>query len=193
MESVSSSVELSGWEVGLSEISMNDNPTHFGPDGEARMVDVAAKAVTVRTAIASGHVEMDGSTAEVIRRGSADKGDVLGIARIAAIQAAKLTQQLIPLCHSIPIEAVSVRFDWLTPNQVRCFVEVRTTAKTGVEMEAMTAASAACLTIYDMVKSIDRGLPIGPIQVVMKSGGCSGMFRRDGFGGLPESDNSPCR
>lgn len=155
------------------------------------MVDVAGKPVTVRLAVASGSLTMLAETAEVIGSGSAKKGDVLGIARIAAIQAAKLTQQLIPLCHAIPIEAVSVRFDWPQPDQLRCLVEVRTTAKTGVEMEAMTAASVACLTVYDMVKSIDRGLVIGPVQLEQKSGGRSGMFRRAGFDGTPETDISP--
>ena len=156
---------------------MSPNPSHFDPDGKAHMVDVAGKPVTARVAIASGCVVMDLATADVIRRGSAEKGDVLGIARIAAIQATKTTPQLIPLCHSIPIEAVSVQFDWPKPSQLRCLIEVRTTAKTGVEMEAMTAASVACLTVYDMVKSMDRGLTIGPVQLEQKSGGRSGIFR----------------
>ena len=151
------------------------------------MVDVSAKHVTVRRALAGGDMTMLPATAEMIRGGSAKKGDVLGIARIAAIQATKLTQQLIPLCHAIPIEAVTVDFDWLESDSaalalLRCSVEVCTTAKTGVEMEAMTAVSVACLTVYDMVKSVDREISIGPIQLLEKSGGKSGEFCRTSTG-----------
>ena len=148
------------------------------------MVDVSAKEVTVRGATARGEVVMQGQTAKMIRSGGAKKGDVLGVARLAAIQATKLTQQLIPLCHAIPIEAVGVDVEWLswTANDdratLRCLVTVRTSAKTGVEMEAMTGTSIACLTVYDMVKSVDREISIGPIQLVAKSGGKSGDFRR---------------
>lgn len=122
-------------------------------------------------------------TAEVIREGTAAKGDVLGTARLAAIGATKLTPQLIPLCHAIPIEAVAVDFSWLDTSDsdtamLKCDVCVRTTAKTGVEMEAMTAASIAALTVYDMVKSTDRALVIGPILLIEKSGGKSGFFGR---------------
>ena len=148
------------------------------------MVDVSGKPVTVREATARGEVTMQPSTAEMIRSGSAKKGDVLGIARLSAIQATKLTQQLIPLCHAIPIEAVRVEFGWVPREErtgtesIRCHVTVRTSAKTGVEMEAMTAVSVACLTIYDMAKSVDRGISIGPLELVAKSGGKSGEFRR---------------
>ena len=162
------------------------------------MVDVSAKLASVRVAVASGRIEMSAAAAEVIRQGTAAKGDVLGIARIAAIGAAKLTQQLIPLCHAIPIEAVTVTFDWIEPGQqpptsdpaadgpasrsqaLRCTATVRTAAKTGVEMEAMTAVSIGCLTIYDMLKSVDRRMSIGPIALQSKSGGKSGDFQRDG-------------
>lgn len=160
------------------------------------MVDVSAKDVTVRDATASGDVLMSPATAEMINSGAAKKGDVLAVARLAAIQATKLTQQLIPLCHAIPVEAVSVDFEWpvgkspaneTAPSDtegidsviLRCLVHVRTTAKTGVEMEAMTAASIACLAVYDMVKSVDRGISIGPLQLLEKSGGKSGVFRRN--------------
>ena len=153
--------------------------THFDSDGDAHMVDVAGKPVTLRVAVASGSIEMLPSTADVILGRTAEKGDVIGVARIAAIQATKCTQQLIPLCHAIPIEAVSVDFDWPQPTRLRCRVEVRTTAKTGVEMEAMTAASVACLTVYDMAKSTDREMKIGPIQLERKSGGKRGDFARD--------------
>jgi len=153
--------------------------SHFDSAGNAHLVNVTAKAITTRTAIASGVVTMQAETATVIRDAAVAKGDVLGVARIAAIQATKLTQQLIPLCHAIPIEAASIRFDWPQPCQLRCIAEVQTTAKTGVEMEALTAVSVACLTIYDMVKSIDRGLVIGPIRLEQKSGGRSGTYSRD--------------
>lgn len=146
------------------------------------MVDVSAKACSVRDATASAVVSMSSETAERIRLHRLDKGDVLAIARIAGIQAAKSTPQLIPLCHAIPIEAVNVSFEWLTntsnPSKSRlsCHVDVRTSAKTGVEMEAMTAASVACLTVYDMIKSIDRSAEISDLRLLRKSGGKSGVF-----------------
>jgi len=157
--------------------------SHFDDQGNARMVNVSAKPVTIREATASGAVVMNGSTAEMIRSGVASKGDVLGVARIAAIQATKVTSQLIPLCHAIPIESATIHFDWL-PEQssgsatLRCSVRVATSAKTGVEMEAMTAAAVACLTVYDMIKSVDRAVTIGPIKLIEKSGGKSGHFQR---------------
>ena len=154
--------------------------SHFDADGNARMVDVSAKSDTARRAVASGDVTMRPATAEMIRTGAAQKGDVLGVARLAAIQATKLTQQLIPLCHSIPIESVTVDFDWPEATKLRCRVTVGTTGKTGVEMEAMTAASIGCLTVYDMVKSVDRELEIGPVRLLEKSGGKSGDFKRTG-------------
>ena len=161
------------------------------------MVDVSAKSANTRVAVASGRVDMSSAAAKVIRQGTAAKGDVLGIARIAAIGATKLTQQLIPLCHAIPVEAVTVTFDWAesaTPaaggsqaeapdagsvQTLCCTATVRTTAKTGVEMEAMTAVSIGCLAIYDMLKSVDRRMSIGPIVLQSKSGGKSGDFRRE--------------
>lgn len=126
---------------------------------------------------------MKTSTAEMIRAGDAKKGDVLGVARIAAIQATKVTSQLIPLCHAIPIESVAVDFEWLASPlpetaTLQCSVRVGTSAKTGVEMEAMTAASVACLTVYDMIKSVDRAVTIGPLELIEKSGGKTGLFRR---------------
>ncbi|NND95727.1 MAG: cyclic pyranopterin monophosphate synthase MoaC [Pirellulaceae bacterium] len=154
-------------------------PNHFDSDGNAHMVDVSAKAITQREALATADIQMQLETADLIRRGEAAKGDVLAVARIAAIQSTKLTQQLIPLCHSIPIESVSVEFEWLGPSQLRCSVRVGTSGKTGVEMEAMTGASVAALTVYDMVKSVDRELAIGPVVLQEKSGGKSGKFRRN--------------
>ena len=159
--------------------------THFDAEGNVHMVDVSAKGVTPRVAVASGDVTMDAKTAESIRSGETRKGDVLAVARLAAIQATKVTSQLIPLCHGIPVEGAAVTFQWLPQAEesekavVRCQVTVRTTARTGVEMEAMTAASVACLTIYDMAKSLDRAIVIGPIQLREKSGGKSGHFLRD--------------
>ncbi len=169
---------------------------HFDESGHARMVDVSDKTPTVRIAKARGTISMLAETADLIRRGETSKGDVLAIARLAAIGATKLTSQLIPLCHAIPVESVDVEFDDVTnltpvvtdskaPTQEptrarwRCTVTVKTTAKTGVEMEAMTAASIGCLTIYDMVKGVDRAVSIGPIELVEKSGGRSGLFQRD--------------
>ncbi len=149
------------------------------------MVDVSAKDITVRQALAAGDVVMAAATGEMIRAGGAKKGDVLGVATLAAIQSTKLTAQLIPLCHAIPIEGVTVEFQWLDDessnetSRLRCLVRVRTSAKTGVEMEAITAAAIACVTVYDMVKSVDQEISIGPVRLVEKSGGKSGDFRRE--------------
>ncbi|KAA1259154.1 Cyclic pyranopterin monophosphate synthase accessory protein [Rubripirellula obstinata] len=148
------------------------------------MVDVSAKTPTVRVAVASGEVTMLAQTADSIRQGSAKKGDVLTVARLAAIAGAKWTSHLIPLCHAIPIEAVSIEFDWKSGDAdsdfqtLVCRATVTTSAKTGVEMEAMTAVSVAALTVYDMVKSIDRAIEIGPVRLEEKSGGKSGHFVR---------------
>ena len=148
------------------------------------MVDVSGKQSSIREALAVGELLMHVSTARLIIAGNADKGDVLGVARLAAIQATKSTHLLIPLCHAIPVESVTVVFTW--PDQesnseqaaLRCEVRVRTSAKTGVEMEALTAVSIGCLTVYDMVKAVDRGIQIRTIQLLEKSGGKSGDFRR---------------
>lgn len=173
---------------------------HFDPHGNARMVDVTGKSVTVRTATAQGCVVMRRQTAEMIRAGTAKKGDVLTIARIAAIAATKLTPSLIPLCHAIAVEAVDVRFYFdpadqkrietpatladTTNDSVILFLEadVRCSGKTGVEMEAMTAVMAGCLTVYDMCKSVDRGMTIERVRLLAKSGGASGPFSASGDG-----------
>ncbi|MGB7347462.1 MAG: cyclic pyranopterin monophosphate synthase MoaC [Pirellulaceae bacterium] len=152
---------------------------HFDSDGNAHMVDVSSKPITIRRAAASADIMMLGATADLIRSGTAQKGDVLAVARIAAIQSTKLTQQLIPLCHSIPVEAVDVEFQWIEDNVLRCSVTVTTTGRTGVEMEAMTGASIAALTVYDMVKSVDRGLEIRSVVLQEKTGGKSGKFVRN--------------
>lgn len=155
--------------------------THFDAQGQAHMVDVAAKAATHRRAVASGRIEMQASTLELIRSGSAKKGDVLGIARIAGIQAAKKTSDLIPLCHPLALTRVAVEFDShdatpATPCHVRCTATVETVGPTGVEMEALTAVQVALLTIYDMCKAVDRGMAMNDVRLLEKHGGKSGSF-----------------
>ena len=151
--------------------------THFDAQGQAVMVDVSAKPETDRTATARARVVMQAATLAVIREGSARKGDVLGTARLAGIMAAKRTAELIPLCHPLPVSAVSVA---LVPAALGDAVEieasVRTTGRTGVEMEALTAASVAALTVYDMCKAIDRSMRVDGLRVVHKAGGKSGEF-----------------
>jgi cyclic pyranopterin monophosphate synthase len=152
--------------------------THFDAEGRAAMVDVSGKDVSVRSATARARVVMQAGTARVIAEGTAKKGDVLGVARIAGIMAAKRTAELIPLCHPLPIDAVSVE---LTPDEtgVEIAVTVRTAGRTGVEMEALTGASVAALTVYDMCKSIDRSMRVEGLRVVHKEGGKSGVFAQD--------------
>src|SRR5712671_6869555 len=152
--------------------------THIGAGGEARMVDVSDKRVTARVAVAQGRVLMSRKTLALVLSGNAKKGDVLGAARIAGIMAAKRTHQLIPLCHPLPITnvAVEVAPDHKLPGLV-VTATVKVTGKTGVEMEALTAASVACLTIYDMAKAIERGMRIDNIHLVEKLGGKSGHYR----------------
>ena len=155
-----------------------DNPlTHFDAAGQAHMVDVAAKAETHRIARASGTIRMQPATLALIASGNAKKGDVLGVARIAAIQAAKRTSELIPLCHPLPITRVAVEFEIDTSdNAVRCTAQVETLGRTGVEMEALTAVQIGLLTIYDMCKAADRGMVMGEICVLEKRGGKSGSW-----------------
>jgi cyclic pyranopterin monophosphate synthase len=159
---------------------MGDRLTHFDAAGNAAMVDVTDKAVTERSATARARVVMQAATLALIQRGEAKKGDVLGVARLAGIMAAKRTADLIPLCHPLPLSAVSVE---LVADETATAVEiaatVRTTGRTGVEMEALTAASVAALTVYDMCKAVDRGMRIEAIRVVHKAGGKSGEFRQD--------------
>ena len=152
--------------------------THVGVDGQANMVDVGDKADTVRTAIAEGTVTMQAETLELILSGNAKKGDVLATARIAGIMAAKRAHELIPLCHPLLLTKVSVDIepDRRLPG-LRVTALARVTGKTGVEMEALTAASVACLTIYDMAKAVDRGMVISGIRVLEKTGGKSGAYR----------------
>ncbi len=153
--------------------------THIGPDGQADMVDVGGKDETERVAIAEGSVVMRAETLDMILAGNAKKGDVIGVARIAGIMAAKRTHELIPLCHPLLLTKISVDIepDAALPG-LRVTATARVTGKTGVEMEALTAASVACLTIYDMAKAVDREMELTGIRLVAKSGGKSGDFRR---------------
>ena len=149
--------------------------THFDAQGQAHMVDVSAKAETHRIARAAGRIRMLPATLALITSGTAKKGDVLGIARIAAIQAAKRTAELIPLCHPLPITRVAVEFEIDAAGaSVQCTAQVETLGRTGVEMEALTAVQIGLLTIYDMCKAADRGMVMGEIRVLEKQGGKSG-------------------
>ncbi len=157
-----------------------DRSSHIDESGRARMVDVGAKPVTQREAIARGRVRLSPDAFRAAVEGSAKKGDVLGVARIAGIQAAKRTAEWIPLAHPLPLETVEINFH---PQQEVPAIEVeaivRVTAKTGVEMEALVAVSAAALTLYDMCKSIDRGMVIEDVRLLRKSGGKSGLYEVD--------------
>ena len=149
--------------------------THFDDAGQAHMVDVSAKRETHRIARASGVIRMQPATLALIESGTAKKGDVLGVARIAAIQAAKRTAELIPLCHPLPITRVAVEFEIdSASSSVRCMAQVETLGRTGVEMEALAAVQIGLLTIYDMCKAADRGMVMGEIRVLEKHGGKSG-------------------
>lgn len=152
--------------------------THFDDQGASRMVDVGAKPVTLRSAKASGLVQMQPATLERIRRRELAKGDVLEVARLAGIMGAKRTADLIPLCHPLGLDAVEIQFDFPDDATLRIEATVRVTARTGVEMEALTAVSVAALTVYDMCKSIDRGMTIANVQLEEKQGGKSGHFQR---------------
>ncbi|HEY6670477.1 MAG TPA: cyclic pyranopterin monophosphate synthase MoaC [Methyloceanibacter sp.] len=153
--------------------------SHLNEKGEARMVDVSAKEVTSRTAIAEGFVSMAPKTLDLILAGNAPKGEVLATARIAGILAAKRTADLIPLCHFLPLTDVTIEFEpSRDPAGLRVEASAKVDAKTGVEMEALTAVSIACLTIYDMVKAVDRGMTFSGIRLIEKTGGRSGRFKR---------------
>jgi len=151
--------------------------THFDESGAAHMVDVSGKDVTDRIAVASGHIKMMPETLEIIQQGTAKKGDVLGIARLAGIMAAKKTADLIPLCHPLPITKVALDLA-AEPSHSRVVITatVKTSGQTGVEMEALTAVSVAALTVYDMLKAIDRAMQISGIKVDLKDGGKSGRY-----------------
>ena len=155
--------------------------THFDAQGHAHMVDVSAKLETHRIARASGVIRMLPATLALIESGSAKKGDVIGVARIAAIQAAKRTAELVPLCHPLPLTHVGVEFELdAAQGCVRCTVQAETLGRTGVEMEALTAVQVGLLTIYDMVKAVDRGMVIDGVRVLEKQGGKSGTWKAGG-------------
>lgn len=158
---------------------MNDRLTHFDAAGNAVMVDVTQKPVTDRAAVAEGWIRVGPEAMRAILEGTAQKGDVLGVARVAGIMAAKQTSQLIPLCHPLPVGNCAVDFETdEAAGTVTATCAVRVTGQTGVEMEALTGVSVALLTIYDMLKAVDRGMEIGGIRLMEKTGGKSGTFRR---------------
>lgn len=153
--------------------------SHVGPDGQARMVDVGDKRITRRTAVAEAWVSLNAATMDLIRRqGGGAKGDVLQTARIAGIQAAKRTWELIPLCHPVGTDVVNIEAS-LEGDRIRLVVEAATWGRTGVEMEALTGATVGALTVYDMLKAVDREIEIGPVRLLSKSGGKSGTWRRE--------------
>ncbi|WP_312263524.1 cyclic pyranopterin monophosphate synthase MoaC [Rivihabitans pingtungensis] len=156
--------------------------THFNADGQAHMVDVGDKADTHRRAIASGVIRMQPDTFALVQSGSHKKGDVLGIARVAAIMASKHTSTLIPLCHPLALSHVDVEFQLdAAASAITCQVTAETVGKTGVEMEALTAVQIGLLTIYDMCKAVDRGMVIGEVRLLEKQGGKSGLWRAEGL------------
>lgn len=156
--------------------------THFNEQGRAKMVDISEKNETVRTALARTSVEVNSEIYEKIKEGKMGKGDVLGVAQVAGIMAAKKTADWIPMCHPLSLTGVDVTFDWMKKEnayKLNIYVVVKTKGSTGVEMEALTAASAVALTVYDMCKAVDKGMVIGPTYLVEKTGGKSGGFRRE--------------
>ena len=156
---------------------MNSPLTHFDPQGQAHMVDVAAKGETHRVARATGTIRMQPATFALVASGQAKKGDVIGIARVAAIQGAKRTADLVPLCHPLPITRVAVDFELdAATSTVHCTAQVETLGRTGVEMEALTAVQVGLLTVYDMLKAADRGMVMTDIRVLEKRGGKSGEW-----------------
>ena len=163
--------------------------THLDPLGRARMVDVTPKEQTHRRAIARGRVYMNTETTSLVARGAINKGDVLSVARVAGIQAAKRASELIPLCHPVMVGAVLVNFR-IDDTFIEVESQVETVDRTGVEMEALTAVGVACLTIYDMCKSVDRAMVIGEVALWEKTGGRSGVYRREGTdpGGSPDAN-----
>lgn len=152
--------------------------THFNEQGRARMVDVSEKAVTYRTAKAAGRVWMNPETLEKVRQGSMAKGDVLAVAQVAGIMAAKRTWELIPMCHPLPLTSINITFAF-KENALDIQAQVKCSGETGVEMEALTAVSAAALTVYDMCKAVQRDMVIDQIRLLEKTGGKSGVFRRE--------------
>lgn len=153
--------------------------THFDEEGRAKMVDVSDKAETARVAVARGKITMKAQTFERIRSGLIAKGDVLAVAQVAGIMAAKQTSQIIPMCHPLMLTGAKLSFNLVEPNEVNIEAIIKVNGKTGIEMEALTAVSVAALTIYDMCKAMDKTMTIGEIYLVEKSGGKSGHYVRD--------------
>jgi cyclic pyranopterin monophosphate synthase len=159
---------------------MVEDLTHFDKKGQAHIVDIAFKDITKRTAKCAGYISMQKKTLQMIKNNSFKKGDVLSVARIAGIMATKQTSSLIPLCHPIPIEHISIDFNiFEDENKISCNVQIDTTAKTGIEMEALCAVQICLLTIYDMCKAVDRSMIISDIKLLEKHGGKSGSYIRD--------------
>jgi cyclic pyranopterin phosphate synthase len=157
---------------------MANRLTHLDAQGRARMVDVSSKAITERIAVATASVRMQPATLRLIRSGRIAKGEVLTVARVAGVMAAKRTAELIPLCHPLPVEVASIDFHPRPGGQLQIVATVKVTGKTGVEMEALTAVSAAALTVYDMCKAVDRGMMITDVCLLEKRGGRSGTWKR---------------
>lgn len=159
-------------------MAQNDQLTHFNEQNRAQMVDISDKNVTKRVAVAKSQVKMKPETLQRIREGTVSKGDVLAVAQVAGIMAAKKTADLIPMCHPLPLTGIDISFTFESEELLGLEVTVKTTGKTGVEMEALTAASAAALTVYDMCKAMDKEMVIGPTYLASKTGGKSGDFQR---------------
>ncbi|UFJ61446.1 cyclic pyranopterin monophosphate synthase MoaC [Brevibacillus sedimenti] len=157
---------------------MSDTLTHFNDQQRARMVDISDKKETRREAVAKSRITMKPETLDRIRQGRVSKGDVLAVAQVAGVMAAKKTWELIPMCHPLPLTGVDISFAFVAPDTLEVEATVKTTSKTGVEMEALTAVSAAALTVYDMCKAMDKGMVIGPTCLMSKTGGKSGDYHR---------------
>lgn len=158
---------------------MTDRLSHTDEAGAAHMVDVGAKSETKRVATARAVVQMLEATARLIKENGIQKGDVLAVSRVAGIMAAKKTPDLVPLCHPLPITGATVEFSWISDTELEVIATVKVSGKTGVEMEALTAVSAAALTVYDMAKAVDKGMTISSVQLLAKEGGKSGTYRRE--------------
>lgn len=157
---------------------MEDKLTHFNEQKRAQMVDVSDKDITARVAVARSQIRMKPETLDRIRQGTVGKGDVLAVAQVAGIMAAKKTWEIIPMCHPLPLTGIDIQFAFTDAQTVSVEATVKTTGKTGVEMEALTAASAAVLTVYDMCKAMDKGMVMGPTYLWNKTGGKNGDFQR---------------
>lgn len=165
--------------------------THFNTEGDAHIVDIGDKAETRRVAVAAGRILMQAATLQAVIQGEHKKGDVLGIARIAGIMASKRTDELIPLCHAVPLTHIDIEFDCIEAERaIECRVQAETVGRTGVEIEALMAVQMALLTIYDMCKAVDRGMQIEAVRLLHKSGGKSGEFNSNDYHGDTESTES---